>query len=373
MRSKGARIWLRPAYDKTASVWVIRDGTRQISTGCAPAERQEAERKLGEYIAAKHKPARLGGRDPLSVPVADVANIYLQERAPGQKRAHETIRRIMAVAEFYGDRTLAAVNGQSCREYAATRPAQAARRELEDFRAAINHYFADELLAPKINIQLPDKAAPRERWLTRAEAARLLWAAWRRAQPMPKGGKRYVAQHVARFILVGLYTGTRSAAICGAAIRPTVGRGYVDLERGVFYRRPPGTAETTKRQPYIRLPGRLLALLRRWERLGLSSKAIVEWEGQPVTRVSKSFARVAGAAGMADVSPHVLRHTAVTWAMQNGADPVEARGYFGLTEKTMNEVYLHHHPEHQQGVARAVSAQQVPNRSGVNKTRRDAI
>jgi integrase len=355
MRAKGTRLWLRPEYEKTSSVWVIRDGTRQISTGCAPNDREEAERKLGEYIAAKHKPARLGGRDPLSVPVADVANIYLQERAPSQKRAHETIRRIMAVAEFYGDKTLAAVNGQSCREYAATRPAQAARRELEDFRAAINHYFADELLAPKINIQLPEKAAPRERWLTRAEAARLLWTAWRKAQPMPKGGKRYVAQHIARFILVGLYTGTRSAAICGAAIRPTVGRGYVDLERGVFYRRAPGTKETTKRQPYIRLPERLLAHLRRWERLGLSSKAIVEWEGQPVLRVSKGFARVVADAGLDGVSPHILRHTAVTWAMQNGADPTEARGFFGLTEKTMNDVYLHHHPDHQAGVARAVS------------------
>lgn len=355
MRAKGARLWLRPAYEKTASVWVIRDGKRQISTGCPPHDRNEAERKLSDYLASKHKPARLGGRDPLSVPVADVANIYLTEVAPKHKRPHETTRRILAVAEFYGERTLSAVNGKTCREYAASRPGQAARRELEDFRAAINHYFADELLAPKINIVMPEKAAPRERWLTREEAARLIWTAWKKSQPMPKGGRRYVARHIARFILVGLYTGTRSAAICGAAIRPTVGRGYVDLDQGVFYRRAPGTKETTKRQPYIRLPERLLAHLRRWERLGLSSRAIVEWEGEPVLRVSKGFARVVNEAGLQGVSPHVLRHTAVTWAMQNGADPTEARGFFGLTQEVMDRVYLHHHPDHQKGVARAVS------------------
>ena len=37
-----------------------------------------------------------------------------------------------------------------------------------------------------------------------------------------------------RNILVALYTGTRSAAICGAAVKPTAGRGFVDLERDLF-------------------------------------------------------------------------------------------------------------------------------------------
>lgn len=357
MRAKGPRLWLKPAYGSEKSVWLIRDsdGNRTISTGCAADARAEAERKLGEYLAKKHKAERLNGRDPLSVPVADVCAIYVEEVAPNHARPAETGRRILAVAEFFGNKTLAAVNGRSCRDYAASRPGQAARRELEDFRAAINHYFADELLAPKINIQLPDKSPPRERWLTRAEAAKLLWTAWRKAQAMPKGGKRYVAQHIARFILVGLYTGTRSAAICNAAIRPTINRGYVDLERGVFYRRPPGTKETTKRQPYIRLPDRLLAHLRRWERRGLSSARVIEWEGLPVARVSKGFAQVVKEAGLVGVTPHILRHTAVTWAMQNGADPTEARGYFGLTQEVMDKVYLHHHPDHQRGVTRAVT------------------
>ena len=43
---------------------------------------------------------------------------------------------------------------------------------------------------------------------------------------------------VVRFILVGLYTGTRASAISGAAPQPAEeGRGWIDLERGVFYRR----------------------------------------------------------------------------------------------------------------------------------------
>src|SRR6516225_7874115 len=102
--------------------------------------------------------------------------------------------------------------------------------------------------------------------------------------------ERAVGQHVARFILLGLYTGTRHASICSAALMPTVGRGHVDLERGVFYRRVEGARETKKRQPPVRLPDRLLAHLRRWERLGIGQKAVVEWNGKPIRSVCKAFA-----------------------------------------------------------------------------------
>jgi integrase len=43
---------------------------------------------------------------------------------------------------------------------------------------------------------------------------------------------------------------------------------------------------------------------------------VIEFAGKPVDRVTKAFARVAADAKVKDVTPHVLRHTAVTWAMQ---------------------------------------------------------
>ena len=61
----------------------------------------------------------------------------------------------------------------------------------------------------------------------------MIWAAWRyrEAQKGHLTGRRS-RKHIARFMLVALYTGTRSGAICGAAIWPTEGRGYVDLDEG---------------------------------------------------------------------------------------------------------------------------------------------
>lgn len=90
----------------------------------------------------------------------------------------------------------------------------------------------------------PPRAPPRERWLTRDEAARLIRAAWRYREAQ-KGVKteRASRQHVTRFILVALHTGTRSEAICGAALDPAIGRGFVDLEKGLFHRRALGAAE----------------------------------------------------------------------------------------------------------------------------------
>jgi integrase len=125
----------------------------------------------------------------------------------------------------------------------------AARRELEELRAAINHHRREGLCNKVVEVVLPRERPPRNRWLTRSEAARLIWHAWQyREIQKGKPTDRRSRQHIARFILVALYTGTRASAVCGAALRPTPGSGWIDLEHGVFYRRPAGQRETKKRQ-----------------------------------------------------------------------------------------------------------------------------
>jgi integrase len=348
---KGIRLYLRPARKDRAAVWIIRDGGREIGTGLSASEIEQANQKLAEYINDSHKPERHNGEAPTRVPVADVVMLYFEEHMQKKSRPDAAQGRVRKLVEFFGDKVLSEINSALCRQYAKERGSeQAARRELEDLRAAINFYFKDDLLPPRVNIELPEKAGARQRWLTEAEAAKLLLTAWRRTQPMPKGGRRHVSRHIARFILVGLYTGTRASAICGAAIRPTEGRGYVDLEKGVFYRRPPGTRESSKRQPFVRLPDKLLGHMRRWARLGLCENCVVEWEGESVKRVSKGFRQVADAAKLPDVTPHTLRHTAISWALQRGTKRFDVADYFGVSEKVIERTYGHHDPEHHKEV-----------------------
>jgi hypothetical protein len=78
-----------------------------------------------------------------------------------------------------------------------------------------------------------------------------------------------------------LRTRASSGAVCGAALQPTIGRGWIDVARGVFYRRADGERETKKRKPAVPLPPELHDHLRRWKRRG--QRFAVEWYGEPVT------------------------------------------------------------------------------------------
>jgi hypothetical protein len=259
--AKGPRLWLRrERRDRSGTVthkamWFIRDdGRYQEGTGCSIDDRERAVQLLAEYITRKRLDgAPRSARDPAAVPVADVIARYVRDVAAKRARPKEAGQRSKALLAYFGDKTLVDINGDCCRQYAAQRVTDAAaRRELEDLRAAINHHRREGLCSQVVEVVLPPERPARERWLTRSEASRLLLAAWRyREIQKGKATDRRSRQHVAKFILVALYTGTRASAVCGAALEPTVVRGWIDVERGVFYRRAAGVRETKKRQPAV--------------------------------------------------------------------------------------------------------------------------
>jgi integrase len=338
--------------------------------------------------------------------VVDVLNIYLADQQKLGKQSPENLKkvgqRMLRLAQFWGDKTLADVNGNSCRAYTKWRVGQpwkvcrpqstgnparlvssaVARRELEEMKAAINHHIREGLCSEVVSVVLPEKPKPRQEWLTRDQVARILKAAWRNQQVKEGVPLRYTGRHIARAILVGLYTGTRHAAISGASFQPAIGRGHIDLKNGLFYRRAQGARETKKRQTPVRLHPRLLAHMRRWDRLGLCKHAVVEWNGRPIKSFGKGFARAVAAAGLDPhrITPHVLRHTAATWMMQNGADMWDAAGFLGMTVQMLEHVYGHHHPKlHDTAVAaigkRPERTEQVANKrfggTGVAQDKRE--
>ena len=114
--AKGVRLWLRPEernFDgslRKRAVWVIRDGPRKISTGCAAQDREGAERALGEHLANKYQPDRSRGRHPSEILIADVLSIYLIDVAPLHSRENETKQRVLTLDAWWSDKTLADVN-----------------------------------------------------------------------------------------------------------------------------------------------------------------------------------------------------------------------------------------------------------------------
>jgi integrase len=358
---KPPRLWLRSARGNRKATWFIKDANGCRSTGCPEEDLVGAEEALRRYLdRAALKRAHLPGKGaaPGDLLVANVLAVYGRDKQVARPR--DLAYRISALVGYFGHMRITQVNASTCRAYAEHRKSPSmARRELEDLGAAFAHCKKQDMLPPgwEPNIVLPPKPAPRTRWLTREEVIKLLRAAWRYREVQNFcATDRASRQHVARFILVGLYTGSRSSAICNAALTPTIdGRGYVDLENGIFYRLGLGVAETKKRQPTIPIHPRLLSHMRRWRRLGISKTAVIEYAGEPVKSVRKAFARVAADAGLTDVTPHTLRHTAVTWAMKGGAEIWEASGYFGMTPEIITKVYGHFRPDSGAGVMKALS------------------
>lgn len=359
-RSKGPRLWLRPARRDAAgnitheSAWLIIDGSSQRSTGLgASASEDEKDGALRSYLTDKHtKTVSVGSRDPSAIILDDVLAKYVRDK----ETDYETSLRIAALRKFWGGRLLSDVTGDNCRAYAKTRTNGAARRELEDFRSAINHHRREGLHDKIVSVVLPPKSQPRERWLTKSEAARLILSAWRyREVQNLRATDRYTRRHVARFMVVARWMGSRAGVICGASIEPKrpKGRPWVNLTTGLFYALPDGQTQTKKRRQLVRVPVQLLAHMRRWRASG--QRYVVEWNGEPVQRVTKAHNAVVKAAGLgADVTPHIWRHSVATWLMQGGADPFKAAGFLAMSVETLLRNYGHHHPDHSADVHSAM-------------------
>src|SRR4029450_5574306 len=75
---------------------------------------------------------------------------------------------------------------------------------------------------------------------------------------------------------------------------------------------------------------------------------------EPIGDIKKGFAAACRRAGIEDVTPHTLRHTAATWLMQKGVELWQASGFLAMSEKTLVEVYGHHHPDFMREAAEAI-------------------
>jgi len=325
-RSSGARLW----WDRKRETWTIIDGRARHRTGCGAAEAGRAEQALRDYITGKHKPA--AGPDPL---LADVISTYAEEHikfAVAGKHIQYDLRHL---AKWWGTKKVSDISSATTRSYIASRNAGAsARRELAFLNASIQHWKANHApMMPTPKIKLPPKPQPRQDFMTRAEAARFLWHARR-------------VPHLARFFLIGWYTGSRRSVITGLKWS------MVNLETGIMQRKERGAVQTKKRSPPVALGERILAHLRRWKRLDKGAVYVIEYRGLPIHRPIRSWERVRIAAGLPDyVVPHILRHSRATHLLKAGVPLWEAAATLGMSVKVLAEVYGHHAPDWQKDAA----------------------
>ncbi|WP_018235615.1 site-specific integrase [Ensifer sp. BR816] len=377
-KSKGARLHLRKARSGRPAAWVILDGATERSTGCGEDDRGGAEKALERYLAEKHRPDWRQG-DPAEVKVADVIAFYCEQRAPELAHPELVAWHMTHLLAFFGDRTCDVIDGTSCRAYRKSREtgkigrravtAGTARRELETLQAALSFAYKEKKLIYPVPVTLPPKAPSRQRWLTRSEAARLLAGALgivpvaldvETREPAKWGRMFKPVYHVARFILIGLYTGTRHEAILGLRWGVNSDGGWFDLDRGILYRRGEGQAETNKRRTPAPIPENLIPHVQRWRRITV--KGPVEFAGRLIKKERRGWDRARVLADLGDdVTPHVMKHTCITWMLQREVPVWEVAGFTGTSEKIIDKVYGHHSPHHLQAAKQRFHGRNLGN------------
>ena len=211
-------------------------------------------------------------------------------------------------------------------------------RELSVLNAAINH----DVRAKRTKkgdqpfIQLPGTSPPRDRWLTREEADKLLKAAAEHSGP--RAGDPTKLTRIYRFVALALHTAGRMTAI------KQLTRGQVDRERGLIYLNPKGRNQTKKKRATVPISDELAPIL---------DAILAQIPDRPDAYlldhsgcIYTSFDRAVERAKLKDVTPHVLRHTKATWMAQAGVDLWRIAGVLGDTLATVEKTYLHHQPEY---------------------------
>lgn len=274
--------------------------------------------------------------------MTDILTDYLAERGPKVTAQKRLAFAASPLTDFFEGVTVANVTPQTCGRYTEKRGrgAGTVRLELSVLRAAINYAHRAGRITRPVAVELPDRPPPRDRWLTRKEAAALI-----RAARTPQ-----MRLYMPLFILIGLYTGRRSEAILSLRWP------QVDLDARLIDFEIPGRRRTSKRRGKVPIPPRLLPHLRRARRRGTDLGHVIHVDGHPIGVIKHGFANACRRAGLKNVTPHTLRHTAATWLMQKRTDLWQAAGFLSMTVATLTAVYGHHHPDYMRGAAEAIGS-----------------
>jgi integrase len=312
--------------------WTEHGRSRERSAGTA--NREEAERVFAEWLQARGR--KDGPRDPSEILVTEVLSDYASERGPEVAAPRAIGCAVDALTEFWEGRLVADVTKQTCGLYVRMRgrSVNTVRRELNVLGTAINYAHDNGRLTRRVVVKLPEAPEPSDRWLRRGEVACLLRAALRSAK---------VRLYLPLFIVLALYTGRRTQTILALRwSQVNLDSRTINFEQG---------RRTKKRKGGIPIPPRLLPHLIRARRRGSDLGYVLHINGKRIGDIKKGFKAACSRAGLHDVTPHTLKHTAITWAMQNGIDLWQASGFFATSVPTLIRVYGHHHPDYMRDAA----------------------
>ena len=243
-----------------------------------------------------------------------------------------------------------------CREYAKKRTEQtfirkgwkspkfvravSAKRELAYLSAVTNLCFAEEQIPHPGQYWMPEENPPREKFLSTDEAHTLLAGA---------------PPHLRLYTLLGLGTGARNGALVGVRWQEVTWS--INDEFGQIDFRRFDTARNGKKRGVVPLlKNSLLYDAMLSAREDALTDHVIEFKGAPVKYTGKGLIEVSRRTGIQRTTPHMLKHTAITWMLTKGVPVADVSDYTQTSVQTIMKVYGHLLQGRGEGVARALQS-----------------
>jgi len=314
--------WLWRQYTK------IEDDTKTFvreTTGYRPDERIKAEQEL-EDLKRKHDDGH-----KVQMTVAEIIDEYWAEKelevaASSLASDPSHIKKIKEspIANLRPDQ----ITRKHCQEFSRDISAGTARKRLGKIRAAIRYVTGIDIV-----LWMPKPPEPRPYFLTIAEVDKLLDVCY-----------NAYSSHIYYFALLAYTTGARGGDVRRLKWQDVL---FDEGKSGyIIYRRPANGKPTAKVPLNNELRDELLTLKDKVK--PRPTDHVIEFRGHGcVTNVQTAFESAVERAGLPEwVTPHVLRHTAVTHMREAGMsweDIAEVVGH--LSPATTKFVYSHAAPQ----------------------------
>lgn len=324
--------------------WYIHwtDGRRSKRVSTRQKDLAPAKTFLGEWLLMESQPPAANGTDA-GMPCETAWEAYVTGHVERKNiDAHRRVSMWQNLGLHFAGKPVAAVTQADIDAYVRKRTSGALGRrvqvstvwlELCTIKSSWRWCARKRLLSVDAipDVDLPSPPEPRDRWLRTEEVDRLFAV-------LKASRVDGVLSPLELFTWLALHTAGRRRAILDLTW------GQVDFDIGVIHYNQTGRTQTKKRRPSVPISKSLMPILRTaHKQAGRPSptKRVVLLDGE----VNRLLERAGLAADVPGVTPHVLRHTAATHMVRNGASLWQAAKILGNSVTMIEKVYAKHSPE----------------------------